>query len=256
MTALAAPRVTPQKVVWGSCYLPIESAKKCYHGGMGALKAGELTPGATALSLRGLGRFVVDPEGSYVDNALDGKSIQVEYGIFRWANSASSDLVTVSHIGQLCYIVDDQTVALRQATDTGGTAQVATGTPTAANSTLYMVRIDYDSTGTGVWKSKTIGYVSDGTATDTEICNGLRADLAAIDDLTGVITGTGTTTLILTGAHGVLFEVANIGAGVIAFAATTAGVYVRRSPAGVVEDVDSSGVWVAQAPWIAAYGAT
>lgn len=111
--------------------------------------------------------------------------------------------------------------ALRASGD--GTARVLTGTPTAANATVYQLRLDVDKDGNGEFKSYTIGYLSDGSGTATEICDGLRAELALITELTGVITGTGTATLILTGAAGVSFEAASIAAGVVAIAETTAG---------------------------------
>lgn len=97
-----------------------------------------------------------------------------------------------------------------------GTAQVATGTPTAANSTQYQFEIVFRGA------THVISFLSDASATDTEICDGLRADLLTHDELDGLIVGTGTTTLILTGPEDESFTVNNTGPGVISFAATTA----------------------------------
>jgi hypothetical protein len=106
-----------------------------------------------------------------------------------------------------------------------GTARVETATPTPANSTEFAMAIEVDPYGNGDWKSYTIGMVSDASATATEICTGLKASLAAITELTGVITGSGTATFIMTGAAGVSFRSRSIGPGVIAVAETTAGTF-------------------------------
>ena len=57
-----------------------------------------------------------------VDNADDGLLVPVTRGIARFENSASADLIADSDRGKLCYVVDDQTVAL---TDGGGARPVA-----------------------------------------------------------------------------------------------------------------------------------
>ena len=49
-----------------------------------------------------------------VDNSLGGAgaaNIPVRKGTFRFANSASADLIAQADIGSVCYAVDDQTVA-------------------------------------------------------------------------------------------------------------------------------------------------
>lgn len=104
-----------------------------------------------------------------------------------------------------------------------GTARVETITPTAVNDQQYALRIDVDADGNGDWKSYTIAALGDGTATATEICDDYRTQLAAITALTGVVTGSGTATLILTGAAGVRFAATDLGPGVSAVVETTAG---------------------------------
>lgn len=100
--------------------------------------------------------------------------------------------------------------------DVAGTAQVATGTPTAVNDTFYSVEINFRG------NTYTLAFLADASATATEIADGLRAELLTHDDLDGLIVGTGTATLILTGPADESFQVQNIGPGVITFAATTA----------------------------------
>lgn len=68
----------------------------------------------------------------------------------------------------------------------GAQAQVATLTPTAVNSTGYFLQIG----------NSRYNYLSDASATATEICNGFRTAIAA--DVNAVVTGSGSTTLILT----------------------------------------------------------
>jgi hypothetical protein len=105
-----------------------------------------------------------------------------------------------------------------------GTARVETVTPTAVNDTPYSLRLDVNAEGNS-WESYVIHALGDGSATATEICDDLRTQLAAITALTGVITGSGTATLILTGAAGVEFASVDIGAGALAVAETTAGTF-------------------------------
>jgi hypothetical protein len=119
--ALSAARDTQRKL---SAYdmvhnKPVEDAKICYAGGLAAVKAGEYTPGAVATGMVGAGRF-----RTTVDNTDDGEVVDVEQGLFRWANSATVDAITAAHVGAICYIVDDQTVALTSAGATRSPAGV------------------------------------------------------------------------------------------------------------------------------------
>lgn len=61
-----------------------------------------------------------------VDNTggADGaKTVTVRRGIWRYLNSAGADLITRVHIGQDCFLVDDETVALTN----GGATRVLAG---------------------------------------------------------------------------------------------------------------------------------
>ena len=56
-----------------------------------------------------------------VDNSdgSDGDlSVSYRTGVFRFANSASADEITVAEVGDLCWVVDDQTVAKTSGSDT------------------------------------------------------------------------------------------------------------------------------------------
>lgn len=109
MTALSADRMTPQKASRTNRVLPIKGATKVYAGGMGALDgSGRLVPMATATGLKGVGRIEHTVNNAGGDGAV---SVEVKCGIFRWANSTSTDQITLADIGSDCYGVDDQTVA-------------------------------------------------------------------------------------------------------------------------------------------------
>lgn len=108
MPALTEERDTPRRsgdlVTRG-----VAAAKKLFAGALAALDAnGYATPGATATTLKGLGRV-----RETVDNSAGANgdlTVDVEKGIFRFANEGT-DAVTAADIGSDCYIVDDQTVA-------------------------------------------------------------------------------------------------------------------------------------------------
>lgn len=90
--------------------LPAAAAKTFFAGALAALDAaGRATPGATATTLKGLGR--VEAYADNAEGAAGAITVAIRMGCFRWANSASGDLITAADIGADCYIVDDQTVA-------------------------------------------------------------------------------------------------------------------------------------------------
>jgi hypothetical protein len=118
--ALAKDRLIPTR---GAEFFekPVSAAKTLYAGAIVCLNlAGDATPGATALGLKAIGRCE-----EFSDNALGlagDVSVKVRSGVFRFDNSANADAITDAYVGELCYIVDDCTVAL---TSGGGTRSVA-----------------------------------------------------------------------------------------------------------------------------------
>lgn len=67
-------------------------------------------PGGTASSGKGVG--VAQERANNTGGAAGAIRVTVEQQeAFRFGNSASGDLIAISDIGNLCYIVDDQTVA-------------------------------------------------------------------------------------------------------------------------------------------------
>lgn len=120
MTALTADRATPDRK--GEVLeLPAAAAKKFFAGALGALDAaGRATPGAVATTLKGLGRVEAFADNSA--GAAGAITVRIRMGCFRWANSASGDAITTADIGADAYIVDDQTVAKTNGTNTRSVA--------------------------------------------------------------------------------------------------------------------------------------
>ncbi len=124
MTALTTDRNTPMKDVE---LIPVPvAAVKVFAGGLAAANAtGYATPGATATTLTYLGRFeeTVDNTGG----AAGAKTVLVRRGVaFKFAN-LGADPVTQASQGKVCYIVDDQTVAATNGTNTRSAAGVVVG---------------------------------------------------------------------------------------------------------------------------------
>ncbi|HAF44702.1 MAG TPA: hypothetical protein DCK83_07125 [Gallionellaceae bacterium] len=102
---------------------PIAANVKAFAGGLAAANAtGYATPGAVATTLTYLGRFeeTVDNTGG----AAGAKNVQIRRKkAFKFKNSGA-DAVTQASLGKVCYIVDDETVALTN----GGNTRSAAGT--------------------------------------------------------------------------------------------------------------------------------
>lgn len=116
MVALAAGRNTPEMEgdIWT---LQMAASMLIYAGALTAVSAtGFATKGAVATTLKAFGRAeeTVDNTGG----AAGAKSIRVKTGLFRWANSSAGDLITIADIGNDCFILDDQTVAKTNGTNT------------------------------------------------------------------------------------------------------------------------------------------
>lgn len=116
MAPLTGPRATNERS--GNVReIGLKANAKVFQGGIGAVGAdGYLVPMSTATTLRGVGRIAetVDNTGG-ADNAVRAR---IDVGIFCYANSGGGDAIGRKDIGQVCYGVDDQTVALTNGTNT------------------------------------------------------------------------------------------------------------------------------------------
>lgn len=163
---------------------PVKANTKIWAGSLIVLDAGYAAPGraATGLLALGMATETVDNTGG----AAGAKRVPYQPGVSRWANSANADLIAQTDAGQLCYIVDDQTVAK---TDGTATRSIA--------GTIYGV----DSQ--GVWVMSWLSPAVDGTALAAEIAarqavstdlaattNGDGASLVGIEDAAALYTGT------------------------------------------------------------------
>lgn len=117
MTALARSRNTPRRAVseanLAPFYVPVKAATVLYAGGIGCLdSSGNACPGAATAGLITMGRIEEDVDNSA--GAAADKFVNIRPGVYRWVNS---DTITKAHIGDMCYVVDDQTVAKGSATE-------------------------------------------------------------------------------------------------------------------------------------------
>lgn len=109
MAALSADRNTPARDAV-EFEFPVAASTKLYAGGIACVNSsGYLTKGAASTTLKCVGITVQTADNSAgAAAAINGK---VRRGCFRFANSASGDLIALADVGADCYIVDDQTVA-------------------------------------------------------------------------------------------------------------------------------------------------
>lgn len=120
MVALTADRNTPQRTGTTEDH-PVKGATRIFAGSLVCLDAsGRAVPGATATTLTARGRAEQNVDNSA--GADGAATVTIHRGRFRWANSASGDLITRADIGKSAYVVDDQTVAKTNGANTRSVA--------------------------------------------------------------------------------------------------------------------------------------
>jgi len=123
MAALTKPRSTPRLGQDIAPYdFPIAANAKVWLGSIACIDGTNkrLVPGTatTGLICVGRSRDTYDNTGG----AAEAFKCAVDSGIFRWDNSASGDLIAQADVHNVCYIVDDHTVAKTDATGTRSAA--------------------------------------------------------------------------------------------------------------------------------------
>lgn len=121
MAPMTSDRNTPQSV-GDNRVGPAAASAKIFAGAMLMRNAaGYLLPGQTATGAHGVGRAQEPADNT---GGADGDvSVRFDPGIFRFENSPPpTDQITVADIGNVAWIVDDQTVAK---TNGGGTRSAA-----------------------------------------------------------------------------------------------------------------------------------
>ncbi|OWV43190.1 hypothetical protein [Mameliella alba] len=122
MTALTEGRLTPRR---GGDYISglVAASTTLFAGALVMRNAtGYLVEGQTATGLVGVG--VADAEADNSGGADGDISARVRPGIFRFANSAGADEITIAEIGDVVFAVDDQTVAKTDGTATRSPAGI------------------------------------------------------------------------------------------------------------------------------------
>lgn len=101
---------------------PIAANVKCYAGTLACIDAsGNMTKGATATTLKCVGVFKQPYDNT--GGAAGAFTAEAEQGVFGpFANSASTDAIALKDVQSACYIVDDQTVALTNGSNTRSVA--------------------------------------------------------------------------------------------------------------------------------------
>lgn len=122
MAALTEARLTPRRegdVLAGL----VAAATRIYAGALVMRNAaGYLVAGQTATALVGVGVA----ERTWDNSAGLAGDMIVTYrpGVWRMANSAAADAITIAEIGDLCFAVDDQTVAKTNGTSSRSPAGI------------------------------------------------------------------------------------------------------------------------------------
>ncbi len=101
--------------------LGLAAGTKVFGGGIFCRNAaGNGVPGSTATTLKALGRCASTVDNT---NGLAGaESVEYEKGTFYFKNSAGADEITNADLENDCYIVDDETVAKTNGTNTRSVA--------------------------------------------------------------------------------------------------------------------------------------
>jgi hypothetical protein len=115
---------------------PVKANTKIFQGTLVVLDAGYAAPGRTAVGLIAVGMCLetVDNTGG----AAGALKVRVDQGTFQFANSSAGDLIAQADVGADCFIVDDQTLAKTNGTNTRSRA----GKITAVESTGVWVHLE------------------------------------------------------------------------------------------------------------------
>lgn len=123
MVALTADRNTPE-LEPGERVGTLGASQAIFNGSILMRNAsGDLIKGAVATGSFGVGRA----EDNDASTTAGVTAQRYRPGTFRFANSSAGDLITKADIGAACYIVDDQTVAKTNGTNTRSPAGIIDG---------------------------------------------------------------------------------------------------------------------------------
>lgn len=104
-------------------HFPVAASTKIYQGSLVCINAsGFAVPAATSTTLKCVGRAEQLADNS--TGLASAINIQVKRGCFKFTNSAGADLIALKDVGTNAYLVDDQTVALTNGTNTRSIAGI------------------------------------------------------------------------------------------------------------------------------------
>jgi hypothetical protein len=95
--------------------LPVATGVTIHQGALVVMQGGFARPGFVSTTAVAAG---VLEEGPSIVAAAAGSRVKVKRGIFKMKNSAAGDLITEADLLQDCFIVDDETVAKTNGTNT------------------------------------------------------------------------------------------------------------------------------------------
>ncbi|NCM96145.1 MAG: hypothetical protein GW948_02175 [Rhodobacterales bacterium] len=122
MAALTEGRLTPRRE---GDYIEagVAASTRIFPGALVMRNAaGFLLRGATATGSVGVG--VADREANNTAGSAGDITARVQIGTFLMGNSAAGDAIAIADIGNVCFIVDDQTVAKTDGTGTRSPAGI------------------------------------------------------------------------------------------------------------------------------------
>jgi hypothetical protein len=125
MTATTAERLTQKRATGKLLGIPL-AAQKALVGTIAVLNSsGYAEMGTTATGKKALGVFTATVDNS--GGAAGDLKAEIERGVFKFANSASTDAIALTDYGANCYVVDNQTVAKTDGSSTRSIAGVIRG---------------------------------------------------------------------------------------------------------------------------------
>lgn len=116
MSALTAARVEPREASWHERKFPLNGGSKAFAGGIACLDTsdGVVRPAASATTQIPIGIFQEDVDNT---SGADG-DLSVNVALFRevkgrwFVNDPGGGAVAAAHVGQDCFLLDDQTVTM------------------------------------------------------------------------------------------------------------------------------------------------
>lgn len=122
MAALTQDRQTPHRAARDFSF-PVAATTKIYGGAIVCITStGYATKGSTSTTLKAVG--IADSAADNSAGANGDARVKVKRGTFKFGNSASTDQITLADVGASAYIVDDQTVAKTNGSNTRSVAGI------------------------------------------------------------------------------------------------------------------------------------